>query len=198
MKQEIRAGQEHLMTMINTHHERMMACLGKMEATDLKVNPEEMESESEHREVPQEMAAVRSLGTMKKRHWDPHLAAGHCGKPEELTQGDCGSWRKLAAACRKVPCHTRVAWHRRNIVREYIRAKVEQGILRVQTLRERVRTHREGRKEKKGLGGRRPRYLRKRDLKKLRQESMGNVNKTHMKTTGLEIVKRIARSAVGL
>jgi hypothetical protein len=68
IKQEIRAHQEHLMAMLNAHHERMMACLGKTEATDLKANPEEMESESEHQEVPQEVAAVKSLGTMKKQH----------------------------------------------------------------------------------------------------------------------------------
>jgi hypothetical protein len=50
----------------------------------------------------------------------------------------------------------------------------------------------------KDLGGGRPRYLKKRDLKKLRRESTGNVNETLRMTTGLEIAKRIARSTVGL
>jgi hypothetical protein len=106
IKQETRAGQEHLMSMLNAHHERMMACLGKTAATDLKTNAEEMESESEHREVPQEVAAVKSSGTMKNRHRDRHLAARRCGKPKELTRGDCGSQRTLAAACRKVSRRT--------------------------------------------------------------------------------------------
>jgi hypothetical protein len=145
MKQEIRAGQEHLMTTINAYHERNMAVLGKTEAKDLKVNPEEIEPDSEHREVPQEVAAVKSSGTMKKRHRDRHLAAGRCGKPKELTRGDCGSRRKLAAACRKVSRRARASWHSRNTAREYIRAKVERGIRT-------VRTRHEGGNGMKGLG----------------------------------------------
>jgi hypothetical protein len=66
-----------------------------------------------------------------------------------------------------------VVWHRRNFVRKYIGAKVERGIRRVRTLRERVRMRHEGRKGMKDLGGGRPQYLRKRDLKKLRRESKG-------------------------
>jgi hypothetical protein len=118
---------------LDAHHERMMACLGKTDVTDLKANPEEMQSESEHREVPKEYAAVKPVRGRKKRHRGRHLAAGRRGEPKELAQGDCGSRRKLAAACRKVSCRARVAWHRRNIVREYIRAKVERGIQRVRT-----------------------------------------------------------------
>jgi hypothetical protein len=38
-----------------------------------------------------------------------------------------------------------MAWNRRNIVRKYIRAKVERGIGRVRTLRERLRTRQEDR-----------------------------------------------------
>jgi hypothetical protein len=44
----------------------------KMEATDLKANPEEMESESEHREVPKEDAVVKPVRGRKKRHRDRH------------------------------------------------------------------------------------------------------------------------------
>jgi hypothetical protein len=64
------------------------------------------------------------------------------------------------------------------------RAKAEQWIWSVQTLRERVQTSHEGRKRVKDLGGRWPRYLRKRDLKKLQRESTRNVNETLRKTTG--------------
>jgi hypothetical protein len=45
---------------------------------------------------------VKSLGTIKKRHSGRHLAAGQRGKPKELTRGESGSRRKLAAAYRKV------------------------------------------------------------------------------------------------
>jgi hypothetical protein len=48
-----------------------------------------------------------------------------------------------------------VAWRKRNIVRnKWTRAKDEQGIWRVLTLRDRVQTQHEGRKGVKYLGGR--------------------------------------------
>jgi hypothetical protein len=37
----------------------MMSCLGKTDATDLKANPEETESEPKHWEVPQEVATMK-------------------------------------------------------------------------------------------------------------------------------------------
>jgi hypothetical protein len=92
-----------------------------------------------------------------------------------------------------------VAWRRRNIVRtKWSRAKAERGIRRVRTHRERVRTRHEERKRVKDLGGGWAQYLKKRDLKKLRRESTGNVNETLRKTTGLEITKRIAGYTAGL
>jgi hypothetical protein len=106
-----------------------------------------------------EDAAVKSSGTMKKRQWGQQLAAERHGEPKELTRGNCGSRRKLAAACRKVSRRARVAWRKRNIDRDkWTRAKAEQGVRRIRTLRERVRTRREGRKGVKDGGGR-PRYL---------------------------------------
>jgi hypothetical protein len=36
----------------------------------------------------------------------------------ELTRGDCGSRKKLAAACRKVSRHATVAWRKRNVFRK--------------------------------------------------------------------------------
>jgi hypothetical protein len=46
---EMKAGYEQttarLKAKLDAHHERMMACLGKTEATDLEASPEEMESE---------------------------------------------------------------------------------------------------------------------------------------------------------
>jgi FtsZ-binding cell division protein ZapB len=57
-REEMRAGHEEMMAKLDAHHERMMACLGKMEATDLEANPEEMQSEVVHWEVPKEEATV--------------------------------------------------------------------------------------------------------------------------------------------
>jgi hypothetical protein len=70
-----------------------------------KLNSEDIESEVEHREVPTEEAAVKYSGTMKKRQ-------------KKLTRGDFGSWRKLAAACRKVFHRAAVARRKRNVFRK--------------------------------------------------------------------------------
>jgi hypothetical protein len=51
-----------------------------------QLNPEDMESEVKPREVPTEEAALKSSGTMKKRHRGRHLAAERRGEPKELTQ----------------------------------------------------------------------------------------------------------------
>jgi hypothetical protein len=51
---------------------------------------------------------------MKKRLRDRLLAAGRRGEPKELTRGDCGSRRKLAAACRNVSRRAVVARRKRN------------------------------------------------------------------------------------
>jgi hypothetical protein len=49
----------------------MAACL-----KNKQLNPEDMESEVEDKKVPMEEATVKSLGEMKKRHREWHLAAG--------------------------------------------------------------------------------------------------------------------------
>jgi hypothetical protein len=56
------------------------ACLGSKE-----LDPEDMEYEVGHREAPTEEAAVKSSGTMKKRHRGRHLGAGRRGVPKGLT-----------------------------------------------------------------------------------------------------------------
>jgi hypothetical protein len=83
-----------------------------------ELNLEDMESEVDHREVPTKETAVKFSGTMKKQHRGQHLAAGQCGEPKQLTRGDCGSWRKLAATCRKVSRHAAVAQCKGNIFRK--------------------------------------------------------------------------------
>lgn len=76
-------------------------------------NPKKMESELEHREVPKDDAVVKPVKGQKKQHRGEKLAAGQYREPKELTWGDCGSRKKLAATCRKISCHAAVARHKR-------------------------------------------------------------------------------------
>jgi hypothetical protein len=66
----------------------------------LKANPEEMESEAEHWEVPKDDAIVKLVKGRKKQHKDLKLAAGRCRDPKELTAGDCGFRRKFGCLLR--------------------------------------------------------------------------------------------------
>jgi hypothetical protein len=101
---------EQMRAGMNAHYERMIAII----ETSLK----EMKAVVKHQEVPMEEAAVKSSGTMKRRHRGQHLAAGRHGEPKELTQGECGSWRKLAATCRKVSRHAAVEQRKGNVFRK--------------------------------------------------------------------------------
>jgi hypothetical protein len=66
----------------------------------LEANPEETEPEAAHEEVPKEDAAMKTFGALKKRHGDRHLVGRRRGQPKKRTQGDGGSRKQLAAACR--------------------------------------------------------------------------------------------------
>jgi hypothetical protein len=81
-------------------------------------NPRMMQSVVECQEVPKEDAIAKSVERRKKRHRGQKQAAGRRGEPKELTRGDCRSWKKLAAACRKVSHHATVAWCKRNLLRK--------------------------------------------------------------------------------
>jgi hypothetical protein len=60
---------------LNACRKETMACQETTEANPEKTEPNpDMESEVEGREVPTEEAAVKSSGTMKKRHRCRHLA----------------------------------------------------------------------------------------------------------------------------
>jgi hypothetical protein len=65
-----------MMTKMVSWLEKMDACLGKTEATDVEANPEEIEFDSEHQEIPKEEATVETFGALKEWYWDRHLAAG--------------------------------------------------------------------------------------------------------------------------
>jgi hypothetical protein len=107
-------------------------------------------------------------------------------------QRKCGPQKKLAFARREMTHSAKVVRRKENIFRnKWTRAKDEREI-------QKARTCHESRKGMKDLGGGRSRYLRKRDLKKLRIKSTGNLDTTFSKTTRLEIAKLIARSTVGM
>jgi C1A family cysteine protease len=46
-----------------------------------------------------------------------NLIEEHCQKMKESTQGKSGCRRKSAATCRKVSRHAKVAWQKRNLIR---------------------------------------------------------------------------------
>jgi hypothetical protein len=48
----------------------MEACLGKLEATDLAENPEEIEFQPEHLEAPKENSAVETIRALEDRPGD--------------------------------------------------------------------------------------------------------------------------------
>jgi hypothetical protein len=107
-------------------------------------------------------------------------------------QDNCEPRKELAVARKEMTHCAKMVRRKGNIIRnKWTRAKAERGIQKAQT-------RHEGRKRVKDLGGGQPRHLRKRDLKKLRLESMGNVDTIFRKTTRLESAKRIARSTVGI
>jgi hypothetical protein len=85
------------------------ACLGKKGATNLETNPEEIEFDVVHEEIPNEEATVETFGAPKKKNGDRHLALSCCSQLEKWTQGDGGSWKKLANACQAMTCQAGIA-----------------------------------------------------------------------------------------
>jgi hypothetical protein len=69
----------------------------------------EIAPESEHQEVPREEAApVKIVRALKKRCGNQCLAIGCCRQPKKQTQGNAGSWKKLATAQRDITHHAGV------------------------------------------------------------------------------------------
>jgi hypothetical protein len=128
MKEEIISGQVEINSTVSDIKEKMKAWIANIKACQevMEANPVDVTFVAVHEEFYMEDAAARSLGTVRKRHRGWHVAAGWRREPKKLTQGHYGSWGQLAAACRKVSRHARVAWCKRGIVRrDCSRAKVE-------------------------------------------------------------------------
>jgi hypothetical protein len=57
-------------------------------------------------EVPKEEATVETIRALEDQYGDWYLAVGRYEWPEKRTQGDSGSWQKLAAAQGQLTRHT--------------------------------------------------------------------------------------------
>jgi hypothetical protein len=157
-----------------------MMAIFRADRGEMKAYPEEIESEAEHREVPKEHAAVETRKALNKWHRGWNLAAEFCHKPKDV------SWRKLSATCRGTTHRAKVAWCKRNVIGKNRTGDVVRGTWKRQMFGRRHQPKLERKNGTRNQG--------------LRQQlrSKWKFTKTFKKTTGLEIVKQIARSTVGL
>jgi hypothetical protein len=112
--------EEKMMSILDAHHKSLMASLGLTEANTEKIeqDPRMMQSVEEHQDIPTEDIAVMPVGEPRKQRRVWKSTAGRRGEPKELTRGNHGSRRRLAAACRKVSHHATVARQERNLIRK--------------------------------------------------------------------------------
>jgi hypothetical protein len=128
MREDIKSGQEEIksivdvwMTDMNDVRKETMYCQETTEANTEKTepNPGIMQSVAEHQVVPKEEAIVKPAKGGKKWRMGRKLTAGRHREPNELTRRDCGSGKKLAAACRKVSSCATVTWQKRNLLKKF-------------------------------------------------------------------------------
>jgi hypothetical protein len=115
LKETVQHEMKAVMQPIRSELDETTAC---NEAIETEPNPGMMQSIEEHQEIPKEDAAVMPVGELRKRHRFCNLASECRQKMRERTRGNSGSRRKLAAACRKVSRHAKVAWRKRNLIRK--------------------------------------------------------------------------------
>jgi hypothetical protein len=115
LKESIQHEMKAVIQPIRSELDEMTAC---NKATETEPDPRMMQSIEEHQEIPMGEATVMPVGEPRKRRRVRNLATGRHQKMEERTRGYCGPRRKLAAACRKVSCHAKVAWRKRNLIRK--------------------------------------------------------------------------------
>jgi hypothetical protein len=88
-------------------------------ARETKPDPGRMQPTEKHHEIPKGEAAVMPVGEPRKRCRVRNLAAERRQKRKERTRGKSGFRKKLAAVCRKVCRHAKVAWRKRKLVRRF-------------------------------------------------------------------------------
>jgi hypothetical protein len=104
----------------------------------------EIECVAVHEEVPEEDAAVKTFGALKKQHGDWHLAVRCCRNPNKQTQGNGGTRKKLAAACRGMTHQAISAWHKEHCCQGQGKDKAVPRTQKGQTFRKRRRAKPEG------------------------------------------------------
>jgi hypothetical protein len=112
MEEAVRINQEktdptlkEVIVEIRVWRKEMTACQEAMEACLESKEPTlvEVESVAMHEEVPKEEAALKTVGALKKRYGDRHLAIGFLLQLQKRTRGNGGSRKKLAAIRRQMP-----------------------------------------------------------------------------------------------
>jgi hypothetical protein len=141
-----------------------------------------------HLEDSNEEAAVETVGALKDRHENRHLAVGRSRQPKKRTQSVGGSWQKLAAARgrlarRAIPAprkaHCRQGWSRGSVAKEAPKGRTLE------------RTRRTGHECSSGI--------KDRDLKEeLRLRKEWTSGRILRKTVKLEINERIVGSSTEL
>jgi hypothetical protein len=101
-----------MMVRMDSQPEKMEACLGKTEATDLEANSEEKGTVTEQQEVPKEEGAVKTIRALKEWYGDWHLGVGCNQQLQKWTQGNGGSQKKFTTTRRGMTCHAGVAQHK--------------------------------------------------------------------------------------
>jgi hypothetical protein len=114
--------------------EETEACVRKMEA-----NREKPDAVPEHQEVPNEEAAVETIGALQDRYGERHLAVGRRWQPKERIQGDGASRQKLSSARGRMTCRAIPAPRKGNGRQGPGRDNVAQGASKGQTFEKRHR-----------------------------------------------------------
>jgi hypothetical protein len=122
MREEIKSGQADMRSTLDellmdpkNGRKEMTACDEVMET---KLDPGLMRSIEEHQDIPKGEATVMPVRELRKWCRVCNLAAECRQKRKERTRGNRGYKRKLAAACRKVSRHAKLAWQKRKFFRK--------------------------------------------------------------------------------
>jgi hypothetical protein len=142
MKMDMEKSIESLLAKLDANHEEIMAkrdaeteamrdkgmevnmnaCRKEMTAwgdeTETEPDPGMMLTIEEYQEIPKRDTAGMPVGGPRKRRRVRNLVEECRQKMRERTQGNYGSRRNSAVACRKVFRRAKVAWRKRNLIRK--------------------------------------------------------------------------------
>jgi hypothetical protein len=84
---------------MKTRRKETTACQEATKAyLEREPTPVKTASVAAHTEESNKEDVTDTVGALKDQYGDRHLAVGHRRQPKKRTQGDGGSWQKLAAA----------------------------------------------------------------------------------------------------